>query len=157
MTITKESNMNENMHCVVESICLTTQISKSELMSRKRYRYLVDAKRMCYSAIREIYGYPYTIIGGFFRMDHANIIHHLKAHKNLLEWDSSYSEKYNNLLTVIQSQESFVEVDRVMRDVTRMKNEIELKQLLIKQRVNEIETENIGAVDEQASFEGLGQ
>lgn len=148
MTITREDSMNDSMDSIVEFVCLVTQVNKNDLLGRKRNRVLIDAKRMCYSAIREIYNYPLTSIGGFFRMDHTSVIHHLKAHKNLLEWDSSYSEKYNNLLTVIQSQESFVEVDRVIREVEIMKNEIVLKQLLIKHKINEIKAEGVESIDE---------
>jgi len=148
MTITREDSMNDSMDSVVEFVCLVTQVNKNDLLGRKRNRVLIDAKRMCYSAIREIYNYPLTSIGGFFRMDHTSVLHHLKAHKNLLEWDSSYSEKYNNLLTVIQSQESFVEVDRVIREVEIMKNEIVLKQLLIKHKINEIKAEGVESIDE---------
>lgn len=148
MTITREDSMNDSMDSIVEFVCLVTQVNKNDLLGRKRNRVLIDAKRMCYSAIREIYNYPLTSIGGFFRMDHTSVLHHLKAHKNLLEWDSSYSEKYNNLLDVIQSQDSFVEVDRVIREIEIMKNEIALKQLLIKKKVNEIKTEGFESVDE---------
>lgn len=148
MTITREDSMNDSMDSIVEFVCLVTQVNKNDLLGRKRNRVLIDAKRMCYSAIREIYNYPLTSIGGFFRMDHTSVLHHLKAHKNLLEWDSSYSEKYNNLLTVIQSQESFVEVDRVIREVEIMKNEIVLKQLLIKHKINEIKAEGVESIDE---------
>lgn len=157
MTITREDSMNESMDSIVEFVCLVTQVNKNDLLSRKRERVLIDAKRMCYSAIRDLYGYPLTSIGGFFHMDHTSVIHHLKAHKNLIEWDSSYSEKYNNLLSVIQSQDRFIEVDRVIRDVERMKNEIALKQLLIKNKVNEIKREGFGTVDEQTRTKGLGQ
>ena len=148
MTILNQENRHAHMDSIVEFVCLVTKISKNELLGRKRHRMLIDAKRMSYAAIKEIYDYPLTVIGGFFHMDHASIIHHLKAHKNLLEWDSSYSEKYNNLLSVIQSQDSFVEVDRVIREIEIMKNEIALKQLLIKHKVNEIQTKGVEPVDE---------
>ena len=148
MTILNQENKYAHMDSIVEFVCLVTKINKNQLLGRKRDRMLIDAKRMSYAAIKEIYDYPLTVIGGFFRMDHTSVLHHLKAHKNLLEWDSSYSEKYNNLLDVIQSQDSFVEVDRVIREIEIMKNEIALKQLLIKKKVNEIKTEGIESIDE---------
>ena len=87
-TITKQ------MDFVVQMVCEITHLTRTELFSRARDRHLVDARRLAYSLIRELFGTPYLKMGSYFGKNHASIIHSIKTHKNLLEYDNLYRGRY---------------------------------------------------------------
>ncbi len=86
--------MSKQMDFVIAMVCEITHLSRSELFSKNRDRHLVDARRLAYALIRELFGTPYLIMGKYFGKNHASVIHGLKTHKNLLEYDPIYRGRY---------------------------------------------------------------
>lgn len=86
--------MSKQMDFVTNMVCEITHLSRAELHSRNRDRHLVDARRLAYALIRELFGTPYLIMGKYFGKNHASVIHALKTHKNLLDYDDIYRGRY---------------------------------------------------------------
>jgi len=67
----------------------------------KTLRNLVDARKTIFKLIREIYGYPYLVMGRFFKKNHATIIHQINTHDQLMLTDKNYRLTYNETLDLI--------------------------------------------------------
>ena len=77
----KEKN---NIECIIKATCFINNITPKEFEKKSRQRHLIDARRMAYSAIKDLLEFGWTKIGREFNKDHASIIHHYKQHSNLL-------------------------------------------------------------------------
>ncbi len=100
--------MNEKMELQMEYInnivCEITHLNKKELLSESRERYLVDARRLSYALIRQLFGTPFLAMGKFFKKNHASIIHALKGHRDLLEYDEVYRDRYTRIYRLISEE-----------------------------------------------------
>lgn len=94
----------KEMDFVVEMVCEITRLSRPELFSENRQRHLVDGRRLAYALVRELFGTPYTVIGKYFSKNHASIIHALKTHKHLLDYDIVYRGRYTKIFRLMYSK-----------------------------------------------------
>lgn len=89
------------MDFITEIVCDITHLTRQELFSQARQRHLVDARRLAYALMRELFGLPYQVISKYFNKNHASIIHSIKLHKNLLEFDSVYRGRYSKIFRLM--------------------------------------------------------
>ncbi|WP_340155904.1 helix-turn-helix domain-containing protein [uncultured Winogradskyella sp.] len=103
MNIDKELIMtrDKNMDNIVNAVSYITKTSKKDLLSTSRLRNIVDARKTIFKLIREIYGYPYLVMGRFFKKNHATIIHQINSHDQLMVTDKNYRLTYNETLDLI--------------------------------------------------------
>ena len=98
-------------------------MSEKELLSKSRKRHKVDNRRMAIVICRDILELKWVEIGQAFKLDHANIIHHYKKHKDLMAYDDYYSSKYNDILDVFKLQIDYVEPKELIREIINIKKQ----------------------------------
>jgi len=123
-------------------VCYVSKISKNELLSKSRERYIVDNRRMAFALCRDVLELGWTKIAKEFNLNHASIIHHYKKHQDFISIDEYYKNKYNDILEVFKLQINYVEPQELIKEVVNIKKQRYnnyLKQLL-KNNNNEINT-----------------
>ena len=96
--------VNHQMSYITKLVCEITHLSEQELRSKSRQRYIVDARRLCYCLIRQLFQTPFEKIGKFYEKNHASIIHSIKIHHQLLEFDEIYRERYIKIFRLINHE-----------------------------------------------------
>ncbi len=97
----EKKELTKQMDFIVGLVCDITHLSRQELFSKARQRHLVDARRLAFALMRELFGLPYQTISKHFAMNHASIIHSIKLHKNLLEFDAVYRGRYTKIFRLM--------------------------------------------------------
>lgn len=77
---------------ILKIIADETGSTISELVSRKRYRHLVDSRQLFCYIMRKRFGLTYSTIGSFLDRDHATAIHGFKSHSDKFKFDRKYYE-----------------------------------------------------------------
>ena len=112
---------NHRVKQAVEAACLVCNISEKEFYNKKRERHLVDARRMVYSFCRGVLGLGWISIGRYFSVNHATAIHHNKVHKQLIDFDKEYQDKYNGFSELVKSEIGFVNIKQIIEEVKEIK------------------------------------
>ncbi len=124
-------------------VCYVGKISKKDLLSKKRDRFIVDNRRIAFVICRDILEMGWSQIGRAFKLNHATIMHNYTKHLHLLEYDDYYRNRYNDILEVFKMQIDYIEPRELIKEVVNIKKQRYnnyLKQLL-KNNNNEINTE----------------
>lgn len=124
-------------------VCYVSKISRKQLLSKSRERYIVDNRRMAFVICRDILELGWTKIAREFNLNHASIIHHYKKHKDLMAYDEYYKNKYNDILEVFKLQIDYVEPRELIREIVNIK----------KQRYNEYLKQKLRENDGQGQSE----
>ena len=104
-------------------VCYVSKISKNELLSKSRERYIVDNRRMCFALCRDVLELGWSKIAKEFNLNHASIIHHYKKHQDFLSIDEYYKNKYNDILEVFKLQINYVEPQELIKEVVNIKKQ----------------------------------
>ena len=104
-------------------VCYVSKISRKQLLSKSRERYIVDNRRMALVICRDILELGWTKIAREFNLNHASIIHHYKKHKDLMAYDEYYKNKYNDILEVFKLQIDYVEPRELIREIVNIKKQ----------------------------------
>ena len=131
----KEKN---NIECIIKATCFINNITPKEFQTKSRERYLIDCRRMAYSAAKDILNFGWTRIGREFNMDHASIIHHYKQHSSLLLMDRFYSEKYEALIEVAKSEIGIIDVQDILKELRKRKLEFNVEKMKIKNHLDNL-------------------
>lgn len=74
-------------------------IKKEELISKRRFRHLVEPRMMCSNLMKE--NHPRLSleqIGSMLNVDHSSVLYHIKMHKLLMtQKDGTYKKIYNQI------------------------------------------------------------
>ena len=124
-------------------VCYVSKISKNELLSKSRERYIVDNRRMCFALCRDVLELGWSKIAKEFNLNHASIIHHYKKHQDFISIDEYYKNKYNDILEVFKLQINYVEPQELIKEVVNIK----------KQRYNEYLKQKLKENDGQGKIE----
>ena len=114
----------------VESACLVCNISKTQFDKRSRLRQFIDARRMVYSFCREDLRMSWVSVGRSFGVNHATVMHHLKVHKQLIEYDAFYQRKYDAFLDLVKADIGFLDIESIIKEVRLLKQRQIEKQLV---------------------------
>ena len=104
-------------------VCYVSKISRKQLLSKSRERYIVDNRRMAFVICRDILELGWSKIAREFNLNHASIIHHYKKHKDLMAYDEYYKNKYNDILEVFKLQIDYVEPRELIREIVNIKKQ----------------------------------
>ena len=104
-------------------VCYVSKISRKQLLSKSRERYIVDNRRMAFVICRDILELGWSKIAREFNLNHASIIHHYKKHKDLMAYDEYYKNKYNDILEVFKLQIDYVEPKELIREIVNIKKQ----------------------------------
>ncbi len=124
-------------------VCYVSKISRKQLLSKSRERYIVDNRRMAFVICRDILELGWSKIAREFNLNHASIIHHYKKHQDLMAYDEYYKNKYNDILEVFKLQIDYVEPKELIREIVNIK----------KQRYNEYLKQKLRENDGQGQSE----
>ncbi len=124
-------------------VCYVSKISRKQLLSKSRERYIVDNRRMAFVICRDILELGWSKIAREFNLNHASIMHHYKKHQDLMAYDEYYKNKYNDILEVFKLQIDYVEPKELIREIVNIK----------KQRYNEYLKQKLRENDGQGQSE----
>jgi chromosomal replication initiation ATPase DnaA len=128
--IVKKANdllgVNQKIHKAINAACLVCNITDSQFSSEKRLRHFIDARRMVYFYCRNVLGMHWTDLGKYFDKNHATALHHCKQHKQLVECDKFYQNKYNEFLLLISGDVTQSDIQDLI-DLIKEKKKDELK------------------------------
>jgi len=113
----------EKIERVKSVVCYVSKISKNELLSKSRERYIVDNRRMAFALCKDVLDLGWTKIAKEFNLNHASIIHHYKKHQDFLSYDEYYKNKYNDILEVFKLQINYVEPQELIKEVVNIKKQ----------------------------------
>jgi chromosomal replication initiation ATPase DnaA len=130
---------NHRIKKAVEAACLVCNISHKQFHNRKRERHLVDTRRMVYAFCRNTLELSLVAIGKYFKVNHATVIHHLKVHKQLVQYDSFYEKKYDGFNELVKADIGFVDIENIIKEVRLLKQ----RQIEKQSPINENERQNI--------------
>ena len=118
-------------------VCYVSKISRKQLLSKSRERYIVDNRRIAFVICKDILELGWSKIAREFNLNHASIIHHYKKHKDLMAYDEYYKNKYNDILEVFKLQIDYVEPKELIREIVNIKKQRYNDYLKQKLRENE--------------------
>ncbi len=124
-------------------VCYVSKISRKQLLSKSRERYIVDNRRIAFVICKDILELGWSKIAREFNLNHASIIHHYKKHQDLMAYDEYYKNKYNDILEVFKLQIDYVEPKELIREIVNIK----------KQRYNEYLKQKLKENDGQGQSE----
>lgn len=76
----------------------TMGITKEQVLSGKRTRHFVDARRIIAASLKRNTGYKlWQISKSIGNKDHATVIYYLKAHDTLMEQDKNFRNNFNKI------------------------------------------------------------
>ena len=130
-------NLMDKVERVKNVVCYVSKISRKQLLSKSRERYIVDNRRMAFVICRDILELGWTKIAREFNLNHASIMHHYKKHKDLMAYDEYYKNKYNDILEVFKLQIDYVEPKELIREIVNIKKQRYNDYLKQKLRENE--------------------
>ncbi len=130
-------SLMDKVERVKNVVCYVSKISRKQLLSKSRERYIVDNRRMAFVICRDILELGWSKIAREFNLNHASIIHHYKKHKDLMAYDEYYKNKYNDILEVFKLQIDYVEPRELIREIVNIKKQRYNEYLKQKLRENE--------------------
>jgi hypothetical protein len=104
-------------------VCYVSKISRKQLLSKSRERYIVDNRRIAFVICKDILELGWSKIAREFNLNHASIIHHYKKHQDLMAYDEYYKNKYNDILEVFKLQIDYVEPKELIREIVNIKKQ----------------------------------
>ena len=116
-------NLMDKVERVKNVVCYVSKISRKQLLSKSRERYIVDNRRMAFVICRDILELGWSKIAREFNLNHASIMHHYKKHKDLMAYDEYYKNKYNDILEVFKLQIDYVEPKELIREIVNIKKQ----------------------------------
>jgi hypothetical protein len=74
-------------------------VKKEDLISKRRYRHLVEPRMMCSNILKENHiKVSLERIGSVMNINHATVLHHIKTHKVLMtQKNELYKNTYNKI------------------------------------------------------------
>ena len=130
-------NLMDKVERVKNVVCYVSKISRKQLLSKSRERYIVDNRRMAFVICRDILELGWSKIAREFNLNHASIMHHYKKHQDLMAYDEYYKNKYNDILEVFKLQIDYVEPKELIREIVNIKKQRYNEYLKQKLRENE--------------------
>ena len=126
----------DTVKVIVKTVCMALKVKEKDFQTKSRERHLMDARSMIYACCNDILDIGCSAISRYFKMNHATIIHHLKKHKSLIDFDSVYAERYEAIVMLIKSKIGYNEDSEIIDELIRIKKERALKLEMIKEHLN---------------------
>ncbi len=87
-----------------QKLCSVYGIKHSHLTKGGRHREVVDARRILFWALRQLFGLSLSTIGRRYNKDHATILYGLKTFDNLVNTDISFRLKAETCFKFLHNQ-----------------------------------------------------
>ncbi len=99
----RKEQINSTLDLISKSVAIICEVSEADFLSNSRVRNLVDARRIAYSLARNYFGFTYVAIAQFYNKNHATIIHQVKQHQQLMDYDKNYHLNYKTAFSFLQN------------------------------------------------------
>ena len=116
----KEKYTNEALQMIATASSQILNISTKDMMSTKRDREIVDARRIAYAIARLEFKFTFQSIGRYFEKNHATILHQVNTHEGWIQNEDEYRSKYNEVKSFLFDEDS---IDK-MQQYIRTKNDL---------------------------------
>jgi len=122
---------------VINVVCYVGKIKRKDLLAKNRERFVIDNRRMAFVICRDVLEMGWTQIAQRFNLNHASIIHHYNKHNDLMEYDTYYKDRFDDILEVFKLQIDYVEPKELIREIVNIKKQRYLQSLRIKLKNND--------------------
>jgi chromosomal replication initiation ATPase DnaA len=92
-----EKDLTKRIDNLIKRICESFNVSKKELMSKRRFRPFVDARNVGMYILHKHYNLSSTAAGKVFGKDHSTVLHACKSIEGFIEFDKELKQKINYL------------------------------------------------------------
>lgn len=86
--------VQEEVTCVFEMVSEVTGVEKSQILSNKRHRYIVDARKILVNVLRKVLKLTCYQTGAIIGKDHSTIVHYDKMHNTHI-FEPEYRRMYS--------------------------------------------------------------
>lgn len=90
---------------IINAVCKSFQVQKSEITRKTRKRYIVDARTCAAYIMRNHLGYGVVQISTVLRKHHSSIIHMVGMAEKLIEYDKQFKMRYEDTVKLIYTFE----------------------------------------------------
>jgi hypothetical protein len=113
---------------IVHLVCNFCYVDYDDMMSKRRFRELVDTRQMICYIINKYYHERVTLadIGLIINCDHSSVIHSIKCVNNLIQTNKPYKKKLYEILFLIENDFS-----EHLKTISRNKSKTEMTEILI--------------------------
>lgn len=91
---------------LINLTCRYFDLNVDKFVGRCRLKHYCDSRNMYVNYIKDTYKSQISLtqLGKSINRDHSSVIHYLKQHKNLMEYDELYQTRYNGLCEMLNKQ-----------------------------------------------------
>lgn len=97
----KTQYTSEALDLITNATSLILNVSHTDIMSTRRDKQIVDARRIAYYLARQDFKFTLQAIANFFDKNHATILHQVKQHKAWSEHEDYYKNQYESVRTFL--------------------------------------------------------
>ena len=109
----------QEVNCVFEMVCDITGVTKEQILSSKRNRYIVDARKILVNVIRKVLKLTCYQTGAVIMKDHSTVVHYDKMHQiHILE--PEYRRMYSAVSGSYLIRKSVRDEDRLQDQFRRL-------------------------------------
>jgi len=91
-------DLKNKIQMLIKRICNSFQISKKELLSKRRLRYIVLPRQILMYILRKEYKLTLERIATLLNKNHATVLHSVNTIENLMSYDSDLKNKVKCLI-----------------------------------------------------------
>lgn len=102
----------EAMDCLFDSLKKWTGVSKDQILSKTRKRYIVDARQMCCKIMHKVYNLTLEKSGNNINRNHATVMHAIKSCNAMCETDTQYKRIFEMVVKDVSEMVFRVERSR---------------------------------------------
>jgi hypothetical protein len=85
----------DTIDSIIQSVCDFIQINKEDLLSTKRDRLLVDARRIAVNILLREESHSVSGVGRCIKKNHATVIHYRNSHVSIYDTNARYRHTYD--------------------------------------------------------------
>ena len=104
----------KEVDCVFEMVCDITGVEKKQILSTKRNRYIVDARKILVNVLRKILKLTCYQTGAIIGKDHSTVVHYDKMHNTHI-FESEYRRMYSAVSGAYLIRKSVRDEDRLQQ------------------------------------------
>lgn len=86
-----------NHNDIIFFVCDYFNMTREQLFARDRTRNVREARFICFVMMRHYTTMTLKAIGQVFKLDHTTVIHGITTHKNLMDTEDNYKERYEEM------------------------------------------------------------
>lgn len=93
-----EKDLTKRINSLIKRVCESFEVSKKELLSKRRLRYIVLPRQVLMYILRKEYGLTFERIATMLNKNHATVLHSVNTIDNLMSYDNDLKNKVKYLV-----------------------------------------------------------